>query len=278
MDRSIDRRPLILLDLDGVINDLGSLAGMKRPWRVDIVRSHGYTVHIPSYMPALIRALADLAEIHWLTTWRHRANDAVADHLGAGRFPVIDDGTGDRHVDWKPAAAFAVAGEAIEAGRPVIWIEDFGGFIPRDEMPAGVVFVDTVGEDFRDAVLRPEVVAGLLASYRTGNRVGGDFRTGVDRGWDAWETVRGVRNGVAGAHFPVAHLLHEVRELREALESSLPDELATLSGLMASDERPETYDDLESFYDAYLESRDLIDDACRALDAAYRVLSRRWPT
>lgn len=278
MDRSIDLRPLILLDLDGVINDLGSLAGMKRPWRVDIVRSHGYTVHIPSYMPALIRALADLAEIHWLTTWRHRANDAVADHLGAGRFPVIDDGTGDRHVDWKPAAAFAVAGEAIEAGRPVIWIEDFGGFIPREEMPAGVMFVDTVDDDFHDAVLRPQVVAELLALFHAGDRVGVGLRAGFDGGWEAWETVRGIRNGVAGAHFPVAHLLHEVRELREALESSLPDELATLSGLMASDERPETYDDLESFYDAYLESRDLIDDACRALDAAYRVLSRRWPT
>src|SRR5690606_8173493 len=93
MDRSIDRRPLILLELDGVINDLGSLSGMERPWRVDIVRSHGYDVHVPSYMPALIRALDDLAEIRWLTTWRHMANDAVADQLGVGPFPVIDDGT-----------------------------------------------------------------------------------------------------------------------------------------------------------------------------------------
>ena len=153
-------RPLILLDVDGVINDLHRLYGGSRPWRTDVVRSHGYDICIPDYMPGLIQHLMSLGEVRWCTTWRHRANDEIAAHLGIGRLEVVDDGSGARSVDWKAEAAYELAADALRAGRRVYWIEDFYGRPPVDEMPDGVVFVDTTARD--DRVLLPDhLPAGL---------------------------------------------------------------------------------------------------------------------
>jgi hypothetical protein len=139
--------PLILLDIDGVINDLNALSGLDRDWGIDQVYSHGHTVHIPHYMGWLIRQLTDVAEVHWCTTWRDRANDEIAEHLGIDQLPVVDDGTRSRFVDWKAAAAHDLAEAALGAGRRVLWIEDFYGHLPIDEMPKGVEFVDTAAND-----------------------------------------------------------------------------------------------------------------------------------
>lgn len=157
-----DMRPLVLLDVDGVINDLGSCMGRARPWGVDVIQSHGYWVCIPDYMPDLIQRIGEMAEVHWCTTWRARANDEIAAHLGVGPLPVVDDGTGVRATYWKATAAFDLAARALVDGRRVIWIEDFYGRPPVDEMPIGVEFVDT-GRSHFDAVLLPEQVAHLLA-------------------------------------------------------------------------------------------------------------------
>ena len=123
-------KPLVLLDVDGVINDLGALYGRERPWYVHQVPSNGYVLHIPEYMPALIADLVATAEVWWCTTWRDRANNELAEFLGIDRLPVVDDGSRDRNVEWKPAAAHAVAKAALDAGREVFWIEDFYGILP----------------------------------------------------------------------------------------------------------------------------------------------------
>lgn len=159
--------PLVLLDLDGVVNDLGSIYGRRRPWGIDVVRSHGFDVHIPDFMPELIQRLAGTAEIRWLTTWRERANDVV-DHLGVNPFPVIDDGTRDGFPFWKPKAAFDLAQTALSEGRQVLWIEDFRGYFPASQMPAGVVFVDTVVFDIHDAALDPDMVGAVMPEVVAG--------------------------------------------------------------------------------------------------------------
>ena len=156
-------QPLVLLDVDGVINDLGALYGRERPWYVHEVLSNGYVLHIPEYMPALVADLVDAAEVWWCTTWRDRANDELAEFLGIDRLPVVDDGSRSRNVDWKPAAAHAIAQAALDAGREVFWIEDFYGSLPANAMPDGVVFIDTatdpdgavLTEDMLPARLRP---------------------------------------------------------------------------------------------------------------------------
>lgn len=155
-------RPLVLLDVDGVVNDLGHLDGHDRPWEVRLIQASGFTVHIPAYMPNLIQGLAAVAEIHWCTTWRESANTEIAPLLGVGPFPVVDDGTSNPWMDWKPAAAHGVASTAIEGGRSVFWIEDFYGEYPEARMPSGVVYVDTSTAP-GGPVLLPEMLPPALA-------------------------------------------------------------------------------------------------------------------
>jgi hypothetical protein len=157
-------RPLVLLDVDGVINDLGALYGSPRPWRIHKVLSNGFVLHIPDYMPALIRDLVENAEVWWCTTWRDRANDELAAHLGINRLSVIDDGSRSRNVGWKPAAAHSIACAALADGREVFWIEDFYGDVPTSEMPAGVVFVDTAEETLGPVLTAEMLPTGLCAS------------------------------------------------------------------------------------------------------------------
>ena len=136
-------KPLVLLDVDGVINDLGALYGLPRPHTINVVASNGYRVEIPDYMPGLIQHLVATCEVWWCTTWRNAANREIADHLGIPHLPVIDDGTDVRAVSWKPAAAAPVAAATLAEGRTVLWIEDFYGTPPVGAMPPGVIFVDT---------------------------------------------------------------------------------------------------------------------------------------
>ena len=167
---TFNSQPLILLDIDGVINDLNALSGIDRDWGIDQVYSHGHTVHIPEYMGWLIRQLTDVAEVHWCTTWRERANNEIAEHLGIDPLPVVDDGTRSRFVDWKAAAAYELAESALAEGRRVLWIEDFYGQVPIDEMPAGVEFVDTAAND--EMVLEVEMLPNWLLQLFNSTPVG----------------------------------------------------------------------------------------------------------
>jgi HAD domain in Swiss Army Knife RNA repair proteins len=140
--------PLVLLDVDGVINYFDAVlavrmaddpAAMADEWDVDMLESHGLQVAIPRYMGELVRALDAEAELWWCTTWRHRANDEIATHLGI-EAPVIDDGTDNPTIWWKEEAAREVVEQAVAAGRTVAWIEDFCGETPGLD---GVIYIDT---------------------------------------------------------------------------------------------------------------------------------------
>lgn len=165
-------RPLVLLDVDGVINDLKGLRrGSTNTATHTTVTSHGFRVVVPHYMPVLIQWLCSVADVHWCTTWRHRANDDIAAHLGIPALPVVDDGTDDRHVGWKAAAARDLAAAALAEGRRVLWIEDFYDDPPIDEMPPGVEFLDTASDENFELVLTtdmiPEWLWALAAPRRT---------------------------------------------------------------------------------------------------------------
>ena len=159
----MDKKPLVLLDVDGVINDILLVGETFGRWETEFITSHGYEVAIPDYMPELIQNLCSVAEVHWCTTWRDRANDEIAAHLGVGPLPVVDDGTTSRYVDWKSAAAYELAQRALDEGRRVCWIEDFWGDEPYDEMPDGVQFVDTAALEWR-AVLMPHDLPSWLTA------------------------------------------------------------------------------------------------------------------
>ena len=151
LSRTIHGKPLVYLDVDGVINDLNAhlmlgLLGGEDPdaagqLGIELVRSHGFTLAVPIYMPELIRELTSRAETWWCTTWRDWANDELAAHLGVGPFPVIDpDGSDRSGRDWKPEKVGRLVESALAQGRAVVWIEDFNGDLPD---LTGVIFVDT---------------------------------------------------------------------------------------------------------------------------------------
>jgi len=153
-------RPLVLLDVDGVINDLGVADGQSRSYGIHELESNGFTLHIPDYMPELIQGLLAVADVWWCTTWLHDANAEVATHLGIDQLPVIEAGAGDGP-DWKVEGSKELVTDALAAGGQVYWIEDFEGSPPSLDMPDGVVFIDTAVD--RDGpVLRPADLADML--------------------------------------------------------------------------------------------------------------------
>lgn len=160
MEQTMER-PLILLDVDGVINDIEGVGLRNEHWGTHAFESHGYTLLVPDFMPTLIQTLCEVGEVRWCTTWRNRANDEIATFLGIDQLLVIDDGTSSRFVDWKAAAAHDVAADALANGRRVLWIEDFWGQLPIDEMPSGVEFVDTT-DGWDGALLLPHMLPTWL--------------------------------------------------------------------------------------------------------------------
>ncbi len=68
---------------------------------------------------------------------------------------MVDDAVASPSVEWNPAVARPVVNAAFEAGRRVFWIDDVSEWAPVDELPAGVVYVDTVPSIHARAVRRP---------------------------------------------------------------------------------------------------------------------------
>lgn len=137
-------KPLVFLDVDGVVNDLEGRPGPAR-----IFESHGYMIRIPEDIIIPVQKLVEHNEVMWLTTWRENANEDIRKVLGIPLLEVITDGTTDRYVGWKWKAALTPATRALNQGRHVWWIEDFYGHQPTE--PSAVYgherfhFIDTWG-------------------------------------------------------------------------------------------------------------------------------------
>jgi len=164
MPDDVPPRPLVLLDIDGVIHDGKAMREIRlsddpeaTAARLDmtVVVSHGHRLAFPSYMPGLIQQIDDVAEIWWCTTWRHRANDDIRVHLGVGALPFVDDGTRAVGLAWKVAEATPLIEDALAVGRAVYWIEDFAGTFPAMD---NIIYIDTADA----GILHPEdIPAGL---------------------------------------------------------------------------------------------------------------------
>lgn len=101
--------PLLCLDVDGVLNPLGTLPAGFIEHRLD-----GYLVALsPAHGPAL-RALAERFELVWATTWEDGANRWIGPAIGLPALPVIRVRGGRKY----PAI------EAYAADRPFAWLDD----------------------------------------------------------------------------------------------------------------------------------------------------------
>jgi HAD domain in Swiss Army Knife RNA repair proteins len=116
-----DERPILALDVDGVI----SLFGFQGPLDEVPGRFHlidGMAHCIPEGIGERLARLANQYELIWATGWEDRANDRLPEILGLpGELPFLTfDGNarfGSAH--WKIAAIDRHAGD-----RPLAWVDD----------------------------------------------------------------------------------------------------------------------------------------------------------
>ena len=123
---SLQNRPLILLDIDGVLNgkDVGDMDD-----RIE-VRICYFTI---KYSPSIIEAinrwdLSNMAEIRWLTSWNECAQSSFAPTVGLNYFALARDNTNAQAV----SLCFPVISKDMAAvdclsltpTRRLVWIDD----------------------------------------------------------------------------------------------------------------------------------------------------------
>jgi hypothetical protein len=134
-----DPRPLLYVDVDGVLNPYAAKAhrrpegyGTHRPmppsWvgGTDAMGRKVKSLRVwlnPSHGPALL-ALTDRFELWWATTWQHEANEFIGPLIGLPELPVVEwtgpmFGNGPDGTFWKTTQLVEHA-----AGRPFAWIDD----------------------------------------------------------------------------------------------------------------------------------------------------------
>jgi hypothetical protein len=117
----IDGRPILALDVDGVI----PLFGCESPLRLPPGRFHlidGIGHCIPDEIAGRLARLGEAFDLVWATGWEDRANDRLPLILGLpGDLPVLTFGGRARFgtAHWKVDAIDEYAGD-----RPLAWIDD----------------------------------------------------------------------------------------------------------------------------------------------------------
>jgi hypothetical protein len=115
---STDPRPLLLVDVDGVLNPWLAVecpAGFREysffpGERVLLSEGHG----------ALLRELADSFELVWATAWEHRANRLICPVIALPELPVIEFPLSGRDLYFRKLPSVI---EAV-GDRPCAWIDD----------------------------------------------------------------------------------------------------------------------------------------------------------
>ena len=123
----IGRRPVVFLDVDGVLNVVGAaLPGPDTFTDFRKTRCMGFRI---VFSPEMGRRLAALdADIVWLTTWREHANKWIAPLFGWPKRELLD-GDEDGAVGWWKSGA--VYGYVTEHQRPFVWLDDDLRFAER---------------------------------------------------------------------------------------------------------------------------------------------------
>jgi hypothetical protein len=112
------RTPILLLDVDGVLNAVGPDAADR--WRCGVF--NGFTIYWDPSITARLREWHESGrvEIQWLTTWADNADKWLAEPLGLPR------GLRTRASGAAPTGFLAAAREVAEEepGRRIVWIDD----------------------------------------------------------------------------------------------------------------------------------------------------------
>jgi len=116
----LPRKPVILLDVDHVINMVGANSCLNSWSDKKSTIVNGYKIQYSPTVVEKINKWNTVAEVRWLTTWNERAQSMLApelklDHFGLARDPALGLG--------KQQAAEKTAEEVGPDGL-IIWIDD----------------------------------------------------------------------------------------------------------------------------------------------------------
>lgn len=121
-------RPLLILDVDGVLNPHGPRADPEPPWITFEADWSGYVVALNPEHGKQLLALAERTgcELVWGTSWEEHANAEVGPRLGLPWLEVIQVNTQPpvlgSMVLWKTGHIATYA-----EGRPFVWLDDHPG-------------------------------------------------------------------------------------------------------------------------------------------------------
>jgi hypothetical protein len=114
-------RPLLLIDVDGVISLFGFDHRSPPAGRYQLV--DGIAHFLSDSAGGHLRRLAERFELAWCTGWEEKANDYLPLALGlAGPLPhvVFDRGVRPTQAHWKLGAI----DRHVEESRPLAWVDD----------------------------------------------------------------------------------------------------------------------------------------------------------
>jgi hypothetical protein len=166
-----DRRPVVALDLDGVLNPTVRRSGLvaHRVTLVDedlpatpFVRRSPLgddlevTVHVSERLSGWVDALREYADVVWASTWEHLADEVYAPLLGIadlGHLSHLDVAPepGEDASQWKARAL-----HQRFAGRPICWVDDHAA-----------AFRDRRWHDADTLVVVPDARIGIVAEDRS---------------------------------------------------------------------------------------------------------------
>jgi hypothetical protein len=118
---SVHRKPLLLVDIDGVISLYGFPSDERPPGRMELVDGIGH--FLSGVAGAYLLDLAHDFDLVWCSGWEERANDYLPRALGLpGPLPYLsfDHKPSGGRPHWKLPAIDAYAG----LSRPLAWIDD----------------------------------------------------------------------------------------------------------------------------------------------------------
>jgi hypothetical protein len=151
-------RPLLLLDVDGVLNPFDMNRNAPAPGFV----LHHITVRDGRTFPVLLNpahgewlnSLSADFDLVWATTWSHEANELIGPKIGLAALPVIEPVRRGlyRIEKFDPARKFV-------AGRPFAWLDDsFEYGVPDWARRRN-------GRWYRSLLVRPDPAIGLTLEH-----------------------------------------------------------------------------------------------------------------